>query len=178
MVNAKRGSKNRHERIKTMGLISVILGKTTKKIPTVCNVDLNRYLGTWYEIARLPHSFEEGLGNVTASYNLRSDGNIEVTNTGYKNGEKKEVKGVAFVPSQNCTGRLLVSFFWFFKSEYKIILLDDVNYSYAVVTSSSRDYLWILNRDPIISDSLYEELVSFALSKGFDVQRLIKVKQL
>lgn len=79
-----------------MGILSSFFSRSTKEIPPICSVDIKRYLGTWYEIARLPHSFEKGLDNVTAVYNLRSDGKIEVINSGLKNGDKKVTKGVAY----------------------------------------------------------------------------------
>ena len=153
------------------------MGKSTKDILPICNIDLKRYLGTWYEIARLPNSFEKGLENITATYNLRSDGKIEVINAGIKNGQKKIAKGVAWIPDKNCTGQLLVSFFWIFKSQYNIILIDETDYSYSVVTSSTINYLWILSRKPKISNELYDNLVKFVSSKGFDVTKIIKVAQ-
>jgi len=153
------------------------MGKSTKDILPICNIDLKRYLGTWYEIARLPNSFEKGLENITATYNLRSDGKIEVINSGIKNGKKEIAKGVAWIPDKNCTGKLLVSFFWIFKSQYNIILLDEVDYSYSVVTSSTNNYLWILSRKPKISNELYDNLIKFVSSKGFDFAKIIKVTQ-
>lgn len=150
---------------------------STDEIPAICNVNLERYLGDWYEIARLPHTFEKGLDNVTATYNLKSDGKIEVINAGLKNGEKSVAKGTAWIPDKSCTGKLLVSFFGPIKSEYKIIKLDEANYSFAVITSSSKKYLWILSREPKISEGLYNDLLSFALSKGFDISKIIKVVQ-
>lgn len=160
-----------------MGIISNLFGKSTKDIQAVCNVDLERYLGTWFEIVRLPHSFEKGLENVTATYNLRSDGKIEVINSGVKNGQKKIAKAVAWVPDKKCTGKLLVSFFWPIKSEYKIIFLDKKEYRYAVVTSNTMNYLWILSREPDISRELYDELIEFVSVMGFDITKIIKVIQ-
>lgn len=156
-----------------------IFGKkqSTKDIPAVCQVDLERYLGTWYEIARLPHTFENGLDNVTATYSLRSDGKIDILNAGLKNGKKSEAKGLAWIPDKSCTGKLLVSFFRPIKSEYKIIKLDEKNYSYAVVTSSTKNYLWILSRKPKMDEAQYQELVAFAKSNGFDTSKLIRVEQ-
>jgi len=160
-----------------MGILSGIFAQGTENIPAICDVDINRYLGRWYEIARLPHSFEEGLEYVTATYNLRSDSKIEVINAGLKNGQHKEALGIATISQKDCTGRLKVSFFWPIKGEYNIIHLDQENYQYAVVTSSKMSYLWILNREPQIGDELYEELLNFVVSKGFDTAKLIKVKQ-
>jgi len=160
-----------------MGIFNSKSKNSTKGIPAICNVNLERYLGTWYEIARLPHTFEKGLNNVTATYNLKTDGNIEVINSGIKNGEKSVAKATAWIPDKNCTGKLLVSFFRPFKSEYNIIKLDEENYSFSVVTSSSKNYLWILSREPKISEELYNDLISFVSSNGFDTSKIIKVNQ-
>ena len=159
-----------------MGLISSMFAGSTKEISPICDVDLERYLGTWYELARFPHSFEKGLDNVTATYNLRSDGKIDVINSGLKGGERKVANGIAWIPDQKCTGQLLVSFFWLIKSPYKIIRLDAKDYSYAVVTSSTKSYLWFLSRKSAVSDELYNDFVSFADAQGFDVTKIIKVK--
>lgn len=132
--------------------------------------------GFYYHLLRLPHSFEEGLQYVTATYNLQSDGKIEVVNAGIRDGVNKVAKAVAWVPDKNCTGKLLVSFFWPFRSEYKIILLDE-KYKYAVVTSSTMNYLWILSRETKISHELFDELMEFISSKGFDVSKIINVAQ-
>ncbi len=157
-----------------MGLFGSLLAKSTKDIEAVCDVDITRYLGTWYEIARLPHSFEKGLENVTANYQLREDGKIQVTNAGYKNGKRKEAQAVAWIINPQCTGRLYVSFFWLVKSEYKIINIDR-EYQQAVVTSNKRNYLWILSRTPEIEKQTYIDLVNFAVVNGFDIKKLIKV---
>jgi lipocalin len=160
-----------------MGFFSGLFGKSTKDIPRICDVDINRYIGIWYEIARFPHPFEKDLEYVTATYNILNDDQIEVINSGVKRGEKKNIKGVAYIPDKNCTGKLLVSFFWIIKSQYNIILLDEKDYNYAVVTSSTNNYLWILSRTPKISDELYDNLVDFVKSKGFDISKIIKVTQ-
>lgn len=102
---------------------------------------------------------------------------IDVTNVGIKNGEKSEAKAIAWIGEKECPGRLFVSFFRPIKSQYNIIKLDEKNYDYAVVTSSSKKYLWILSRTPEISDKLYDDLISFAADKGFDTSKIIKVNQ-
>ena len=160
-----------------MGILSRRQENSTKDIPAICNVDLKRYLGTWYEIARFPHSFEKGLENVTATYNLKDNGKIEVINAGLKNGKRSAAKGTAWIPDESCNGRLLVSFFRPIRSEYKIIKLDEENYSFAVVTSSKKDYLWILGREPKMSQELFNDLLSFVSSKGFDTSKIVKVSQ-
>jgi len=160
-----------------MGFFSRKSENSTKDIPPICNVNLERYLGTWYEIARFPHSFEKGLGNVTATYNRKSDGKIEVINAGFKNGKKSVAKATAWIPDESCTGKLLVSFFRPIKSEYNIIKIDEENYSYAIITSSTKNYLWILSREPRISDRLYDDLIAYISANGFDISKIIKVKQ-
>jgi len=157
-----------------MGIFRRRPGNSTKVIPVICNVDLKRYLGKWYEIARLPHTFEKGLDNVTATYKLKPDGKIEVVNAGIKNGEKSVAKATAWVPDKDCTGKLLVSFFRPFRSEYNIIKLDEENYSFAVVTSNSKNYLWFLSREPKVSEELYDDLISFAAFNGFQAFVVLK----
>lgn len=158
-----------------MGLLKKLFSNSTKEIPPICNVDIKRYLGKWYEIARLPHSFEKGLENVTAEYSLRDDRKVDVTNSGYKNGKLKIAKGIARIKDQACTGELMVSFFLNIEARYKIIHLDKEDYQYAVVTSSTKNYLWILCRKPRMDEKLYNELISYVESQGFDIVKLIKV---
>ncbi|HEX9935254.1 MAG TPA: lipocalin family protein, partial [bacterium] len=153
---------------------------STKLIPPVEGVDIDRYLGVWYEIARLPHRFEKDLVGVTATYSLKRNGEIEVVNQGFKNtldGEKKTARGRARIPNPTVPGLLKVSFFWIFWSDYKIIKLDVENYGWVVVTSNSKKYLWILSRTPKIDDALRADLTAFARENGFDVERLIWVEQ-
>lgn len=159
-----------------MGIFSSLFAGKTENIPAICDVDLKRYIGRWYEIARLPQKFEEGLEYVTATYSLKADGDIEVINAGKRNGVKSEARAVATVPDPKCTGEILVSFFKPFKSKYRIILLDE-EYKYAVVTGGNISYLWILSREPEISDELYNDLISYISSKGFDRSKIIKVVQ-
>jgi lipocalin len=151
-----------------------------KTLKTVPSVDLNRYTGKWYEIARLPNSFEKGLVCCTAEYSLRPDGKISVTNTGVKEnkpGKISSVMGKAWVPDPNEPGRLKVRFFWPFSGDYYIFHLDQENYRYVLVGSPSRKYLWILARQPEIDDSLYGELVKIAGNNDFAVEKLLKIRQ-
>ncbi len=159
-----------------IGLLSDIFSRGALDIPAICDVDLSRYMGTWYEIARLHNTFEEGLDYVTAVYQLRSNGKVDVTNTGIKGGKSRSAKAVAWVPDQQCPGKLLVSFFRPMRSQYNIIRLDE-DYRYAVVAGSRMNYLWILSREPRMDDDLYDELVHFISGVGFDSNRLIKIKQ-
>jgi apolipoprotein D and lipocalin family protein len=151
----------------------------TESIPAVKNFNLNRYLGTWYEVARLRHSFENGLDSVTATYSLQDNGMVRVLNKGFytSKGEWKEAIGKAYIPDTLAGALLKVSFFWIFYSEYKIIVLDTLNYSYVMVTSSSKNYLWILSRTPQVKDSLYNDLIQRATAWGFPVSEIYKVPQ-
>jgi len=139
--------------------------------------DLERYLGLWYEIARLDHSFERGLSRVTATYALRKDGGVDVLNRGY-NGEKdswKEARGKAYFVGEPTVGSLKVSFFGPFYGGYNVIRLGE-DYAYAVVCGPSRDYLWILSREPRMDQSLLDGLVEFAKGAGFATEELIFVE--
>jgi len=151
-----------------------------KTLTTVPGVDLNKYTGKWYEIARLPNSFEKGLICCTAEYNLRDDGKIKVVNAGHKEdepGKVKSVTGKAWVPDPNEPGRLKVQFFWPFAGGYYIFHLDKENYRYALVGDPSRKYLWILTRQPDIDEALYQELVDVARKNDFAVEEILRVRQ-
>jgi len=151
----------------------------THTMKTVEKVDLERYMGTWYEIARFPHSFENGLVGVSATYSQKKNGKVEVINQGYKdslNGKLKRAKGFAKIPDPNVPGRLMVYFFWPFGGEYLILDLDE-NYQYVLVGNSSKNYLWILCRSKIMDDLIYNNLVTKAESMGFDTSKLEEVEQ-
>jgi apolipoprotein D and lipocalin family protein len=148
---------------------------------TVKHVDINRYLGKWYEIARFPHSFEKNLVGVTATYALRGDGKISVLNQGFKKtlkGPLKQARGKAKIPDPDEPGRLKVSFFLFFYADYYILELDEDNYQYALVGSSSDKYLWILGRTPVMTEETYEMLIAKAGDRGYDTSKLITVEQI
>jgi len=155
---------------------------STQKTPvmkTVPNVDLQRYLGTWYEIARFPHSFEKDLQAVTATYTMRSDGKIDVLNAGDKmhpGGKHKTAHGKARIPDKNIPGYLQVSFFLCFYADYYILELDTIDYQYSLVGSKSPNYLWILSRTPNMSGDTYNMLIEKAKQLGYDVSRLQKVR--
>ncbi len=141
--------------------------------------DVNRYLGTWYEIARFDHSFERGLSNVSANYSFRDDGGIKVLNKGFKDesAEWKEAEGKAYFVVNPSTGRLKVSFFGPFYGGYNIIALDKENYSYSLVCGNDRDYLWILSRTKTMDETSLKKLVAIADSLGFDTKKFIYVNQ-
>lgn len=151
-----------------------------KTLKTVPDVDLMRYSGKWYEIARLPNSFEKGLICCTAEYSIRDDGKIKVTNTGRNEKDPAKVSAVtgkAWNPDKNEPGRLKVQFFWPFSGGYYIFHLDQKDYRYVLVGNPSRKYLWLLARSPQIDESLYSELVDIAKENGFATEKLLKVRQ-
>jgi len=141
--------------------------------------DLQRYLGTWYEIARLPAPFEKGLVNVTATYSLRGDGKVKVLNAGYKGsttGKRASATGKAKFAAAPDLGHLRVSFFGPFYADYIILELERQNYSYAMVASSYR-YLWILGREPRLPRDVIDRLIARAKDLGFDTGKLYMVPQ-
>ena len=136
---------------------------------------LERYLGLWYEIARLDHSFERGLSRVTAEYSLRQDGRIDVVNRGYDDakGQWRTARGIARPAGRPDVGSLKVSFFRPFWADYHIIALDKADYQYAMVTSSSRSYLWILSRTPTLDEAVLNDLLTKAAAWDYAVDTLI-----
>ena len=141
---------------------------------TVKSVDLSRYLGSWYEIARFDHSFERGMEYAMAHYTMRDDGKIDVLNTGIKDGRAKDAKGIAKTTNQQ--GLLRVSFFGPFFSDYRIMLLDE-NYQYVLVGGSTNRFLWILSRTPQLDEATLSLILAEAEHRGYDTTRLLWVKQ-
>jgi apolipoprotein D and lipocalin family protein len=148
-------------------------------IEPVTGFELQRYLGKWYEIVRLDHSFERGLTNVTADYSLREDGSVRVLNRGYSAEENKwdEAEGRAKFVEGSDKGFLKVSFFGPFYGSYVVFELDRENYQYALVTGPNKSYLWLLARSPVIDPALKERLIRRAAELGFDTGKLIQVDQ-
>jgi apolipoprotein D and lipocalin family protein len=150
-----------------------------KNVQPVDNFKLDRYLGQWYEIARLDHSFERGLSRVTANYSLRDGGGVKVLNRGYAEKEQqwKEAEGKAFFAGKPGQGYLKVSFFGPFYGSYVVFDLDPQDYRYSLVSGPNKSYLWILARTPEISQELKATLVAKAAARGFDTSKLIFVDQ-
>lgn len=149
-------------------------------LDVVDKVDVNRYLGKWYEIALLPNSFQKGCNCTTAEYSLIDEETIRVVNTCRKDsvtGEIDQANGKAFIVDGTNNAKLRVQFFWPFRGDYWIIDLDKENYQYAVVGTPSRKYLWILSRTPKMDDELFNSLVEKCGTKGFDVSKLIRTDQ-
>jgi len=150
-----------------------------ESVKPVTDFELNQYLGKWYEIARLDHSFERGLEKVTAEYSLREDGGVKVKNREFSTKKNKwsEAEGKAYFVREASEGYLKVSFFGPFYGSYVIFELDKVDYQYAFVSGPNLSYLWFLSRTPIVSDSLKEEFKKQSKELGFETQDLIWVNQ-
>jgi apolipoprotein D and lipocalin family protein len=149
-----------------------------ENVKPVDNFRVERYLGKWYEIARLDHSFEQGLTQVTAEYSLRQDGGVRVLNRGYsaKENKWKEAQGKAYFVNRSDRGFLKVSFFGPFYGSYIVFELDQENYSYALVCGPDKSYLWLLARSPKINEDLKNRLIVKAAALGFETGKLIYVK--
>lgn len=148
---------------------------------TVDNLDLSRYMGHWYEIARFDNSFERGLCEVTANYTLRADGTVRVENRGYKHSLPydicKTAAGHAKMPDPAQPGRLKVAFFLWFYSDYYVLELDQEEYNYALIGSSTDKYLWILSRTPQLPEEIKKKLLAAAERRGYDTGKLIWIQQ-
>ncbi len=161
-------------------LIQVSAKRKTPSQPplqTVAGVELDKYTGRWFEIARLPARFEKDCdSDVTATYTLRADGKVDVLNQCRKaNGEMKKAHGTAKVVDETTNAKLKVSFLWPIYGDYWILELGD-HYEYAVVGEPSRKYVWILSRSPRMDESLYQSLLGKIAAQGFDSSRMIKTR--
>ena len=165
---------------KTLALVLLaIVGCTgiPDGIEPVDEFDLDRYLGTWYEIARLDHRFERGLSNVTASYTLRDDGGVRVVNRGFRDEDDEwdEAEGKAYFVGEPNVGRLKVSFFGPFYGAYNVFALGD-DYEYSLVAGPNRSYLWILAREPRLPQAALDAALASAQAAGYDTSELIFVR--
>ena len=161
--------------ITTMVLAGMAAVDRKGGLEVVGAVDLSRYAGRWYEIARLPNRFEKKCADsVTATYTLRSDGKVDVVNRCRKaNGEYTTAKGKAKIVDKKTNAKLKVTFFWPFYGDYWILDLGP-NYEYAVVGAPNRDYLWILSRTPQLDEQLYQRLLRELATRGFATDRMIR----
>jgi apolipoprotein D and lipocalin family protein len=163
-----------------VGLLGLLAGCTgiPDGVAPVRGFQSERYLGTWYEIARLDHSFERGLSDVSATYTRRADGGIDVLNRGYDpaRGMWREAEGRAYFIASSDIASLKVSFFGPFYGGYHVMALDP-DYRWAMVAGPSHDYFWILARSPSLPDGLFEELTRTARQAGFDLSGLVRVSQ-
>ena len=146
-------------------------------VKPISGFELNNYLGKWYEVARLDHSFERGMSQVTAEYTLNKDGGVLVTNRGYLDTEKewKVAEGRAYFVNKESEGYLKVSFFGPFYGSYVIFELERKNYQYAFVSGPNEDYLWLLSRTPTVSPDIIEKFVIMSKERGFNTDNLIYV---
>jgi apolipoprotein D and lipocalin family protein len=159
-------------------LVSVGMSMAASGAPplaTVQYVDLKRYMGEWYEIARIPHRFQEGCRGSSATYSLLPNGEVQVVNRcrDEQDGALREAKGRAWVVDSGTNARLKVSFFWPFRGDYWILELGP-SYEYVVVGAPNREYLWILARFPEMSAEQYQAILERTGQKGFDTSRLVR----
>ena len=160
-------------------LFAVFLTSCSSHIETsnevVTNFDLDKYMGRWYEIARLDHSFERGCDYAAADYSIRDDGKVKVVNSCIRNGKKDKAHGLAYQLKEG-EGHFKVSFFRPFYGNYKIIYLDQ-GYEIALIDGGNTGYFWILARDKKVSKNKLTELLDIAKQAGFDTSKLIYPKQ-
>ncbi|MFV0594141.1 lipocalin family protein [Shewanella sp.] len=150
-----------------------------RNVEPVKDFELERYLGKWYEIARLDHSFEHGLSQVTAEYSLKADGGVKVINRGYSADTQqwKEAEGKAYFVNGDGEAYLKVSLFGPFYGSYVVFGLDQQGYQYAFISGPDTDYLWLLARTPTVSPEVMKQFVEMASARGFDTNSLIYVEQ-
>ena len=181
LVTASRGIDPVNSFKRLFCILSVLLVSACTGIPEgvspVTGFDVNRYTGNWYEIARLDHSFERGLQQVTAEYSVREDGGIRVINRGYDTKKQawQQAEGKAYFIGDRDIGRLKVSFFGPFYGAYNIMELDRDDYQYAMISGPDKSYLWILARTPTLEQGILDRLVNQAADLGFDNEQLIYV---
>jgi len=165
-----------------LAVIAVLIASAgtapSQPLATVQHVDLKKYLGRWYEIAKYPNRFEKACASdETAAYALRKDGKLSVVNAcRTSNGELKEAKGTAKVVDRETNAKLKVTFFWPFYGDYWILDLAP-DYSYAIVGEPKRKYLWILSRTPELSPGVWEHLLARTRELGYDPEKLVKTSQ-
>ncbi len=162
-----------------MAVLGLFSCKSARELPTVKEVNLEKYSGKWSEIAKLPNRFQKGLDCATATYTIMKNGKIEVVNQAYVSEDKskiKKIKGTAWVPDPAYPGKLKVRFFWPFSGDYYIIYLDE-QYNHVLVGAPSRKYLWVLSRSKQMDDDTYNKLLGIAKANGFDINKVIKEVQ-
>lgn len=169
--------------MKTLILILSLLMAACARIPEglhpVAGFNAGRYTGKWYEIARLPNRFEQGLNQISAEYYLNGDGGLSVVNSGKnaKTGKREYAYGKAYFTGSPDIGSLEVSFFGPFYGGYHIIELDNANYNFVMISGSDRDYLWIMARSPKLDETVLNALIAKAKTLGFDTEKLIFPEQ-
>ncbi len=165
--------------MKKILILFVLLATGCVSIPDnitpVTSFQIERYLGKWYEIARLDHRFERGLTQISAEYSMRQDGGLKVLNRGYSNEKQEwsEAEGRGYFVQSPNEAYLKVSFFGPFFGSYIVFELDTVNYQYALISGPDKSYFWLLARTPTIDDNLKKKLIAKAAALGFDTTKLI-----
>lgn len=161
-----------------LSLLTISVRAEVQPLQTVQNVDLTRYMGLWYEIARYPNRFQRKcVSDVTARYRLLDNGQVEVINSCRRSdGSVDTAKGRAKVVDKTSNAKLKVTFFWPFYGNYWIVDLG-ANYEYAVVGEPDRRYLWILSRAPKMDETLYKQILARVAANGYDTNRLVKTPQ-
>lgn len=165
-------------------IIGIMVGgsvqaRSSRAPDVVKDINLDKFSGTWYEIARLPNKHENDLVEVTSTFKRTDDGNYEVENSGYKGshgGKRTRVKGEISIPDPRVAGAMKVKI-WFISIDYRVIDVDKENYQYALISSNSKKYLWIMSKQPVMEDEQFATLVDRARDKGFDVDQLEMVQQ-
>ena len=162
-------------------LVSARIGAFAQGQPleTVPAVDLQKYVGKWYEIAAFPQRFQKGCHCTAAEYEMTDKGYVRVINSCRKDspaGKLTVAKGKAYVVKGSNNAKLRVQFFWPFRGDYWIIDLAP-DYGYAVVGAPDRNYLWILSRTTKMDEGLYQEIVNRIAQKGFDISKLQRTDQ-
>lgn len=164
----------------TIFLTACVRAHTYPPLAHVSHVDISRYLGLWYEIARMDHPFQRGCVASTAEYSLRPDGDIRLINRCRKDsldGDIISIEGKAWVIDKGSNAWLKVQFYWPFRGDYVIIDLDEKEYRYAVVGHPSREYLWILARTPSLDEETYRGILSRISQQGYNTERIKKYPQ-
>jgi len=165
-------------------ILGIMLGGSVQARPSkaadvVKDIDFNKFSGTWYEIARLPNKHENDLVEVTSTFKRTDDGNYEVENNGYKGshgGKRTRIKGEISIPDPKVAGAMKVKI-WFLNIDYRVIDIDKKNYQYALISSNSKKYLWIMSKQPVMDQRQFATLVDSAREKGFEVDQLEMVQQ-
>lgn len=168
-------------KVLAIALLPIVLGgsKFPDGIKPVQAFDAQRYLGVWYEVARLDNRFERGMTRVTATYSLRDDGGLKVVNKGFladKN-QWRESEGKAYFVAGADQGYLKVTFFWPFYGDYIVFDLDEQNYQYALISGGDKSYFWLLSRTPEMDKNVQDALIKKAEALGFDMSKLVYVQQ-
>ena len=164
--------------IPILSIIALSGCSTTSDLKVVEDFDLKRYMGTWYEVARFNHRFEQGLSSVSATYSLNGNETVKVVNRGYNIDKQswETIEGIAKPKENNGLGWLKVSFFRPFWASYKVLYIDD-EYTKVLIGGPTYDYLWILVRDPALPEDQWTDLIDKARALGYDTDRLIHVNQ-